>query len=198
VGSSYQVTESCETLHAAGHLASGYYIVDGPQDTHYFELVLCNMGLPPGDPMFQRATQLKLPKFPVAFDAVRNESLTFGEVGHVLPYDHLVVNDGDGMTLGGSFVVPMDGVYQFNVETLECVYNNPGGTNFEIRVDGGKAVGDSFVSDASPDNNALSASEAVILRLEEGQNVEVYLTSGAVCGKSSYDTHFTGHLLYPV
>ena len=64
----------------------------------------------------------KLAEYPVVFDAVRNTTY-YDPDGTVIPYEYLMTNIGGGMTLEGTFTVPLAGVYFFDFYFTESSYN---------------------------------------------------------------------------
>jgi hypothetical protein len=100
------------------------------------------------------------------------------------------VNVGGGMSLEGTFTAPLDGVYAFSFFFDE--YGAVAGDTFvKIRVDG-KSVADVFV----PQDSNASAGDTFVALLTKGQRVDAFLISGAT-GENA-DTHFAGHLIFPL
>ncbi len=170
-----------------GHTVPGYYIVDVPGGENY-KVVFCNFPAGPSDGQLQVDTEVKFSKLPVAFDFSR-ASKNYETASSVIPYETANVNVGGGMTLEGTFTAPLDGIYAFNFFFDESPGKN---AKVDVRVDG-NVVADSI--------NAASGSDATsggtfIAQLMKGRRVDAFLRAGYV--GSGGDTHFAGHLIFPL
>jgi hypothetical protein len=166
----------------------GYYIVDVPGGENY-KVVFCNFRAGTSDGQFQVDTEVKFAEFPVAFDFSRNAKYT--AVNSVIPYVTANVNVGGGMTLEGTFTAPLDGVYAFSFFFDENI-SVSSDTRVEIRVDGNVVV-DSINVDQGSD---ATSGSTFIVRLTKGQQVDAFLKVGGI--GNSADTHFAGHLIFPL
>jgi hypothetical protein len=150
-----------------------------------YKVVFCNFP----DGQFQVNTEVTFAEFPVAFDFSREYG--YDTASSVIPYETANVNVGGGMTLAGTFTAPLDGVYAFSFFFQEGGFDGSP-TYVEIRVDG-DTVADSVKAYRG---SGATYGDTVTVLLTKGQQVDAFLKRGGI-GVGA-DTHFAGHLLFPL
>jgi hypothetical protein len=178
---------SCETLKAAGHLAPGYYWVDGPGGVN-FELVFCDMSLQPDEPGFQEPTSVAQAEYPVAFDGYNPHHDT--NYPSLIHFDTVLLNEGGALdTDSGAITIPLDGIYHFAFFCNE--HPSAPAVSIDVRVNGA-VIGVIEASGGADDLSVLSAT--VLLSLDAGDSVGFYATSGSFYSQDH--SHVTGRLVH--
>jgi len=117
---------------------------------------------------------------------------TFKEVGKTIPFDRIILNQGNGLssTNKGVFTAPRAGIYHFTFKgnSWSGSFLKPNKLNIQIRHNG-VAVGDVEMTFGVMHIHAT-------LKLQAGDRITMYkLNSGDLYSDDIPDTHFSGWLL---
>ena len=191
----FQATESCASLRLAGHVASGHYLLDGPDDAAYYDVTFCDMAKENEDPGLERRSELKLPQLPVAFDVHTATADSVAE--SVAKYTTVVVNIGDAMDAArGVFTAPVDGVYEFDFNGLSYPFGAGQTADVHLRRNAGMIALSHSHRPSASDVDHERAVINVVTVLSTGDEIDVYLPNAGV--QTNMLTQFSGHLLLPL
>ncbi|CAG0903155.1 unnamed protein product [Darwinula stevensoni] len=176
--------ESCSSLRRAGHTRTGHYLISTKEGR--LDVVLCRMDLEDTDVGFQVYTGASIAEEGVYFDAVRVDG--WSSVG-IIPFYFAEVNIGNGMDpSSGIFTAPLDGIYAFHFhcmthETVQVLLRS-------------NEVAKATLFSENESNLGQMLGQSILLQLQIGDQVDLYLERGAIQSLGTRGIHFVGYLLY--